>query len=185
MRTKIAVLAVAVIAVSATLGASAYTTGNVSRTANIDVVTDDAGLIALADGTSGDLVTQSGDQLAIDFTAGGAGGVNTDAHYELGNPSDPTNQTAFNISNLDAEAHSFTVEYTNVNTNATGDGTENIQYRVYDSSGTEQAIVSEESTSNSATINVASGETLYVVMVIDTTGLDSSADLSGTFNVSA
>ena len=183
MRTKIAVLAVAVIAVSATLGASAYTTGNVSRTADIDVVSDDVGLIALADGTSGGLVTQSDGQLNINFTNGGAGGVNTDAHYELGDPNDPTNKTAFNISNLDAESHSLTVEYSGV-TGAAVDGTANIEYQIYDGSGSAPVTVSEESTS--ATIsNVASGDTLYVVMVIDTAGLDSSADLSGTLTVSA
>ena len=183
MRTKIAVLAVAVIAISATLGASAYTTGNVSRTASIDVVSDDVGLIALSDGTSGDLVSQSGDQLTIDFTAGSAGGVNGDAHYELGDPTDATNRTAFNISNLDAEAHSLTVEYSGVTGDAL-DGSANIEYQIYDESGSSVATVSEESTT--ATINeVASGETLYVVMVIDTNGLGSTADLSGTLTVSA
>lgn len=174
-----------VIAVSAMLGASAYTTGTVSRSATIDVVADDAGLIALSDGTSGDLVTQSSDgTLAIDFTRGGAGGVNVDASYELGNPSDPVNQTAFNISNLDAESHDLTIEYTGVDAAATGDGTANIQYQVYDSSGTQVAMVSEEDTSKTIS-SVASGDTLYVVMVIDTTGLTSSTSLSGTLTVSA
>ena len=185
MRIKIAALALAVIAISATLGASAYTTGNVSRSASIDVVSDDVGLIALSDGTSGDLVTQaSNGKLAIDFTRGGGGGVNTDASYELGNPSDPVNHTAFNISNLDAETHDLTVEYTGVDAGAVGDGTANIQYQVYDASGTQVATVSEESTS--ATISgVSSGSTLYVVMVIDTTGLTTTTSLSGTLTVSA
>ena len=184
MRTKLIVLAVAIIAVSATLGASAFTTGSVSRSANINVVSDDAGLIALADGTSGDLVTQtSSGKLSIDFTRGGAGGVNPDAHYELGNPSDPANQTAFTVSNLDAESHSLTVEYTGVDAGATGDGTDNVRFELYDA-GTKVATVSEESTS--ATINtVESGSTLNVVMIVDTTGLDNSTSLSGTLQVSA
>ena len=184
MRSKFTVLAVAIIAVSATLGASAYTTGSVSRSANVNVVSDDAGLIALADGTSGDLVWQQSDgTLGIDFTNGGAGGVNPEAHYELGNPSDPTNQTAFNITNLDAESHSLTVEYTGVAATAV-DGTPNIQFRVFDSAGTEVATVTEEATSGTVS-DVASGSTLYVVMVVDTTGLTNSTDLSGTLQVSA
>lgn len=183
MRNKFIVLAVAIIAVSATLGASAYTTGSVSRSANVNVVSDDAGLIALADGTSGDLVwQQSNGMLAIDFTNGGAGGVNPEAHYELGNPDDPTNQTAFNITNLDAESHSLTVEYTGADASAV-DGTDNIQFQIYDGNGNVKT-VSEESTS--ATVSdVASGSTLNVVMVVDTTGLTNSTDLSGTLQVSA
>lgn len=185
MRVKIAALALAVIAISAAVGASAFTTGNVSRSASVDVVSDDAGLIALSDGTSGGLVSQASDgKLSIDFTSGGAGGVNPDATYQLGNPSDPTNQTAFNISNLGAESHDLTVSYENVDAGATGDGTTNIQFQVYDSTGTQVATISEESTS--ATVSgVASGETLYVVMDIDTTGLTNSTSLSGTLNVSA
>jgi hypothetical protein len=185
MRFKIAALALAVIAVSATVGASAFTTGSVTRSTSIDVVNDDTGLIALADGTSGGLVTQeSNGKLTIDFTKGGASGVNPDASYELGDTNDPTNKTAFNISNLDAETHDLTVSYTNVDAGATGDGTPNIQFRIYDSTGTEVGTVSEESTS--ATVSgVASGSTLYVVISIDTTGLTSSTSLSGTLEVSA
>lgn len=181
MRSKLTVLAVAIIAVSATLGASAYTTGSVSRSANINVVSDDAGLIALADGTSGDLVwQQTNGTLGIDFTKGGAGGVNPEAHYELGNPSDPTNQTAFNITNLDAEDHSFSIEYTGADT----DTTPHLTFHVYDSAGTEVATATEENGAQS-TGTVASGSTLYVVMVVDTTGLTNSTDLSGTLQVSA
>ncbi|MFB6254906.1 MAG: hypothetical protein ABEI06_09875 [Halobacteriaceae archaeon] len=183
MKLKIAALGMAVIAVSAIIGASAYTTGSVSRSTSIDVVTDDKGLIALADGTSGGLVTMSSGKLNIDFTQGGASGVNPDATYKLGNPNDATNQSAFNISNLDANSHSMTIEYTGVDSAATGDGTANIEFRIYDSSGTKVATVSEESTS--ATISgVSSGSTLYVVIVIDTTGLTDATSLSGTLKVS-
>lgn len=183
MRTKIAVVAMIVIAATATLGVSAYTTGEVTRDSNVNVVTDDKGLIALSDGTSGGLVAQnSTGALNIDFTAGGASGVNTAAHFELGNPSDPTNQSAFNISNLDAESHDLTVSYTGAG--GTSDADANMEFQIYDSAGTQVGTVSEESTS--ATISGASsGATYYVVIVVDTKGLDSTADLSGTLKVSA
>lgn len=185
MRIKIATIAVAVIAITATFGASAYTSGSVSRTSTIDVVNDDQGLIALSDGTSGGLVsTSSNGKLTIDFTKGGAGGVNPDATYKLGDATDPSNSTAFNITNLDAESHDMTVEYTGVDAGATGDGTSNIQFRVFDGSGTEVATISEESTS--ATISGAgSGTTYYVVIEVDTSGLTNSTSLSGTLTVSA
>lgn len=183
MRLKITALLLAVVVVSATLGASAYTTGSLTRSSSVDVVSDDAGLIGLTDGTSGDLVYQNTDgQLAIDFAQGGATGANTNATFELGNPSDPTNATAFNITNQDATAHDLSVSYTGAG--ATGDSTNAIEFQIYDSTGTSVGTVSEESTS--ATINgVGSGETLYVVIVVDTTGLSSADDLSGTLEVSA
>ena len=182
MRRKFTVLAVAFIAISATLGASAYTTGSVSRSANISVVNDDVGLIALSDGTSGPLVFQNASgALEIDFTKGGASGVNTASHYELGNPADAVNQSAFNITNNDAEAHDLTISYTGA---ALGDADANIEFTVYDSSGAVAATVSEESTS--ATISgAAAGSTYYVVIVVDTYGVQSGTNLSGTLKVSA
>lgn len=185
MQTKYQVVAIAVVAVAltATLGVSAFTTGSLDRSSNVNVVTDDKGLIALSDGTSGDLVKMnSTGSLTIDFTRGGAGGANTDGHFELGNPSDANNQSAFNITNQDATAHDLTIKYTGVSESQDTDA--NIQFQVYDSTGTQVATVSEESTS--ATISsVSSGTTHYVVIVVDTYGLDSSVDLSGTLTVSA
>lgn len=183
MSKKILMIAAVVIAVTATLGVSAYTTGSLDRSSNVNVVSDDAGLIGLADGTSGSLVQQNTTgALTIDFTRGGASGANTAAHFELGNPSDATNQSAFNITNNDAETHDLTVEYTGAG--GTGDTDANIQFQVYDSTGTQVATISEESTSTTLT-SVSSGTTYYVVIVVDTHGLDTTADLSGTLKVSA
>lgn len=182
MRLKIAGVAVALILVAATLGASAFTSGTVTRTSNVNVVNDDTGLLALSDGTSGGLVYQNASgALEIDFTKGGAGGVNAESHYELGNPSDAKNQSAFDITNLDAESHDITVKYTGA---GAGDADANIQFQVYDSTNTKVATVSEESTSDTIT-GAASGDTYYVVVVVDTHGVSSSTDLSGTLEVSA
>ena len=183
MQSKITVLAVAFIAVAATLGASAYTTGSVSRSANIDVVSDDVGLIGLSDGTSGDIVTQTaGGELSIDFAVGTASGVNPNAQYEVGDIANSNTTMAFNVSNLDSEAHSLTIDYTADDTTV-NDGTANVKFRVFDSAGTDLGTASEESP---LTVNsVAAGSTLNVVIVVDTTGLTNSTSLSGTLEVSA
>jgi hypothetical protein len=182
MTKKIIPIAVIVIALTATLGVSAYTTGSLDRSSNVNVVSDDIGLIGLEDGTSGSLVQQnSSGALTVDFTNAGGSGVNTEAHFELGNPSDATNQSAFNITNNDGEAHDLTVKYTGADT---GDGDANIQFQIHDSTGTQVATVSEDSTS--ATISsVSSGSTYYVVIVVDTHGVTTGEDLSGTLSVSA
>jgi hypothetical protein len=183
MRYKIGAVTLTLVLVASVLGASAFTSGSVERTSNVNVVNDDTGLLALEDGTSGGLVFQnSSGALEIDFTKGGAGGANVESHYELGNPSDPTNQTAFNITNNDDESHDIKVSYTGAG--GTADTDDNIKFQVYDSNGDLQGTVSEESTSQTFTA-VSSGSTLYVVMVVDTYGLDNSSDLSGTLKVSA
>lgn len=179
---KIGVLALVIVVASASFAATAFTTGSVDRQANVNVVNDDIGLIALADGTSGGLVFQNASgALEIDFTAGGAGGVNTAAHYELGDPSNANTSYAFNITNLDDESHDFTLSYSGSDTE---DGDSNIQFQVYNSTGAQVGIADEEGSSATLT-GVASGQTHYVVIVVDTHGLTNSTDLSGTLTVSA
>lgn len=182
LKIKLGVIALGLVIASAAIGATAYTSGTVERQSNVNVVSDDQGLIALEDGTSGNLVQQnSNGELTIDFTRNSAAGVNTASHYELGNPSDASNQSAFNITNLDAESHDLTVSYTGADQ---GDADANIQFQIYDGSNTQVATVSEETTS--ATISgVGSGTTHYVVMVVDTHGVSDTSDLSGTLTVSA
>ena len=50
------------------IGASAFTAATVERSASVDVVADNEGLLALTDGNSGNLVFQDGstEQLGID-----------------------------------------------------------------------------------------------------------------------
>ncbi|WP_323676169.1 hypothetical protein [Halorubellus sp. PRR65] len=182
MNREIQLLTVLVVVASLIVGASAFTTGSVERSSSVDVVADNSGLIGLEDGTSGDLVyTNSTNALEIDFSQGGGSGVNTAAHFELGNPTDATNQSAFNITNNDASEHDITVEYTGVTESSDTDA--NIQFQIYDSSGSSVGTLSEESTSATIT-NAAAGSTYHVVVVVDTYGLDTNADLSGTLNVS-
>ncbi len=70
------------------IGASAFTAATVERSANVDVVADNEGLLALTDGNSGNLVSQDGstEQLGIDLESGTAAGANPNATFELGNP---------------------------------------------------------------------------------------------------
>ena len=183
MQTRLLTVAMVVIAVSAAVGMSAFTTGEVTRSSNVDVVNDDVGLLGLVDGNSGDLVQKNGTgALTIDFTRGGkASGVNTAATFELGDPAAPGTTQAFNITNNDASSRDLTISYDiadDTNTAA------NIQFRVYDKAGTEVANVTDETTSDTIT-GAASGATYAVVIVVDTHGLDTTANLSGTLKVSA
>jgi hypothetical protein len=164
-----------------TFGASAFTAGTVDRQANIDVVADSNGLLALIDGNSGNLVYQdaSTEQLSVDFTEGTAGGANVNATFELGNPTDPTNSNAFKLENRDDETHQINVAYAGATTNTE----ENLNFSVYDTSGNIVGSVTEEGTT--ASFTAPAGNTFYVVVTVDTGGgaaatdLTSASDLSG------
>jgi len=188
MRTKLIAIALVVALVSTTFGVSAFTTANMSRTSNVDVVTDDKGLIALEDGTEGSLISQnSTGALSINLANGSADGANVHAHFEFGDVDDPGNHSAFNITNQDTTAHSFTFNYTASNADDdTGDESD-IEFRIFKESSLSSpaATVTGQTDPDGVTIdNVGAGTTLHVVMVIDTEA-DKGEDLSGSLEISA
>jgi hypothetical protein len=163
------------------VGTSAFTTAEVDRQANVDVVADDVGLLGLTDGNSGNLVYQnSSDQLAIDFTNGSADGANTDALFRLGDPADPSGSQAFIITNNDDESHVINASY-NANT---GDAStpENLKFEIYDSGGNNVGTIS--ASGETASWDASANSAYNVVVTVDTghstTVLTSGDDLSGT-----
>lgn len=184
MRKTILVMGIALL-VATTYGTAAYTTGYADRTATIDVVADSTALIGLEDGNSGDIVGDTGgssnDQLVIDFSNTSASGANADGYFELGDPANGNSTYAFNITNNGADARTLTLNYT-LDTDD-GNGEANVTFEVYDSSNNQVLTADDESTGSSSTDGFASGETVHVVVKVDTTGLDSNDDLSGTLRV--
>lgn len=178
-RTLVLVIAALLIAVG--VGASAFSTGYADRTATIDVVADPNGLIGFEDGNSGDLVGISGDELTIDFSNGSATGANTDGYFEIGDPANGNVTSAFNITNNDDTAHTLELNYT-LDT-ADSNSNPNVTYEVYDSSNSQVLTASEESVGTSSTDALAAGETVHVVIKVDTTDMTSSDDLSGDLRV--
>jgi len=117
---------------SAAMGTGAFSAMSAEREANINVVNDGSGLVALTPGEhSGSIVSESDNsgELTIDFTAGGnAGGVNVNSRYQVGyfgekygwmapeealgdNQGDPYAESAFEVINQDTDAHSITIDY--------------------------------------------------------------------------
>lgn len=164
------------------VGTSAFTTADIDRQANVDVVADDTGLLGLTDGNSGNLVFQNADdQLEIDFTKGNASGANTDALFRLGDRTNPSVSQAFVITNNDAEAHTINATY-NTDTNDAPD-TDNLKFEIYDDSNSLVGTVS--AAGDTASLDAAAGESYNVVVTVDTghdgaTVLKSGDDLSGT-----
>lgn len=114
---------------SVVVGSGAFSAAEMNRDANINVVNDSNGLIALTPGPNveSDVVREENGELTIDFTAdGSAGGVNINSRYQVGTfetghnttdaepieeDSDIGNNYAFSIKNLDTTEHTMWVHY--------------------------------------------------------------------------
>ncbi len=183
--TKTLLVAGIILVAGVSVGTSAFTTAQVDRQANVDVVADEAGLLGLTAGNSGELVFQDAEgQLGVDFAAGTAGGANTNALFELGNPADPTGSQAFLITNNDVESHVINAEYTADTTDAATE--ENLKFEVYDGNGDLVDTISASGTD--ASWDAPANEDFYVVITVDTGHssdlLGPDADLSGTLGFS-
>jgi len=178
-KLKVGVLVVLVIASSAAFAASANTSADIDRSASVDVVDDSNGLLSLEPDTTDGVVSQnSTGALSVDFAQGNATGVNTASTFEVGDQANPTTSYAFNITNQDDESRTLDLAY--ALTNSESDSDENIQFKVYNSTGSPLVTASEET---DVSTTLSSGQTAYVVIVVDTHGLGSGDDLTGTLTL--
>lgn len=177
---------IVILAVALTFPTSAFTTTTLERGVTVSVASDDQGLVALIDGHAGGVVeqTQAG-TLTIDFSKGGANGANVNAQFTLGDPANPSSNHAFRIVNQGTQARDFTFSYVLNNPGQDGSG-ENIRFEFYrNTSGSPDKVVSE--TQSDQTISsVGVGESIYVIVEIDTNGVNhANTDLSGTLEIVA
>ena len=132
----------------------------------------DASLVIDVHAESG--VTGDDGRLLIDADEG----VPVDARVAFGDPSAPVERPAFTITNAGNRSRDLVLAYGGTE----GDGpVENVRFRVHDTDGNRVAALSEEG-GRVVVPGVASGETLSVVVVVDSRGLVPTADLSGTFS---
>ena len=166
------VILVIVVAV-ALLGVQASSAASVGETEDgIGVHTDRGALVIDAGEVSGVSTDDGG--LLLDTGTGSAAGVAPSARYTYGDLEDPTATPAFTLSNTDDRAHRLTVSYSGADSE---DPDANVQFRLYDRTGTRLATASEES--GAVTVDLDGHERVYVVVVIDTHGLSPESDLSG------
>ena len=177
-----------------TLGAAAYTSATIDRSATIDVVTDDDGLIGITDSGTSSLITQNGSGLATDMSTANASGVNVDSTLTFGDETSAGTVYAFSVANNYSTARAVTLAYTLDGADPSGD---NVQFKVYNADGT--ALEADTTTTPETLLSVATetanytisetaaspGTLFHVVLVIDTTGVDNTANLSGTLSITA
>lgn len=171
-RTITIILVTAMLFGGSVFAASAFTSAEVTRSASIDVVADNNGIITLTPGSTSAVYLDSNGAMTID-AAQSAQGLNVEGSFTYGDTADPANSNAFSMTNSDSQTRTFTVAANNfANTQSSPSA---VQYKIYDSTGNQIGVVDQNT---DQTFDVASGETIYVVLETDTTGLDSNADLS-------
>lgn len=194
---------------AAAVGSGAFTAMQAGRDADIDVVNDASGLIALDVGPDigSDVVREENGELTIDFTAGGsAGGINIDSRYQVGTfvtgeyPSiaEPLEEDsamgsnyAFSIINQDTVSHTLGVKWIADDIDAYEGCELFLHFAPTDDSDYENRDFGQGNHGNGKdgfTRDVASGEGYYVSILVDTRGATADPediDLSGTLRVSA
>lgn len=178
MRNLRLVVAVALVVIGTqAVGAAAFPVDPLQDGSDAVQSADDP--LVLDEGDVSGLALRDDGTLVVGGADGPAEGVNVGGRFTYGNPAAPTTQPAFTITNTDTEHHDVSIEYAGV----TVDNSEaNVRFHVYDASGTKVATVTEE-TGPTVVPDVAGGATLYVVVVVDTTGVTDEADLSGSLTV--
>lgn len=180
MRRNIVVLISVVAITSVVIGTAAFTSGSVDRAATVDVAGDDAALTGLAPGDSSVVQYDGNNQLVIDYgQATNADGINANSTYTVGDGANANTTYAFNMTNNDDNAHDYTLGYEFDSGAAPGNSS--VTYEVYDGSGTK--LVEATGTSDSNSFTLASTETAYVVMTVDSDGTDPTNDMSGQLTI--
>jgi hypothetical protein len=184
---------------SALLGTAATTTFNLNdRGVSANVVTDSSGAIALTDTEQGDIINYTSDELEIDFTEGGASGVNVGSTVTIGNTADPAGgDAAFTITNQSTHDVDLTIEFKGDGFVANDSGS---FIRFVFENGTSGVV--ETLTANSTTVpgstdtvsvshdnadDVAPGETIFAAILVDADNgsSDTTENLSGVLNITA
>lgn len=134
--------------------------------------------VELEQGSVSGISIDKGEYL-IDTTVGSSGGLPVGAEVTYGAPASPTEQPAFTVNAAKDSSQELQFRYVGVTDE---NDAHNVQFRIFDATGSKIAHFSEETQSKS--LRLSPNETLYVVVVINTEGLEKGTDLSGSFEVS-
>lgn len=189
-RASILAIVALVLLASTAFSSSAFSNATLERESTVSVTTDDDALIALIDGHPGSgLIEQTdGGTIEIDFGRGGAAGATERTMFEFGSTTEPASNHGFRIVNQGPNPRGLTVSFSLAGSDG-GDAARNVVFRFYHDAGTDGSIDATRSVSEEdgqATIpSVAPGDTVYVVVTVDTRNLGAGADLSGDLSVTA
>ena len=124
------------------------------------------------------VVTNNAGTLMVGLGSKQGVGVPVNAHFTFGDPDQPTDSYLFTVHNTDTTTHTLGLRYDMI---SDWNDRANVRFTVYDSRGVQVGAFTEV---DGLTLEgVASGQTLFVVLTVDTYGLAPSNDLSGTIRI--
>jgi hypothetical protein len=192
---------------AATLGTGAFTTVSTSRSVSVDVVNDEEGLIGLMAGDHQGIEINDDGGLVIDFEGPEGEGVNINSQYIWVDPDDPASDYAFKIVNNDSQEYDdLILEYeleddSWVDNSTTYSNESFIKFHTHGSGDPEGYWADLKAPNNalgtpipvsknlptSGPVDFGSGQEMYVVVEVNTTGslATTDDDLTGSLTIKA
>jgi hypothetical protein len=192
-KTSLLALVVGLLVASSFVGAAAFTSATVTRDSTVGVSADTSALVGLEPGSVNGVSETSEGKLNVNL-AGTATGLNIDSTFTYGDASSvsSSNAYAFKMTNGYDGKQTYTVEYKQDSStfSDSAGSTDNLKFEFYtgdstpltDSTG-DNVVITEGG--NGQSFELTSGQTVYVVISVDTNGLVSSDDLSGQIKITA
>lgn len=170
-------------------GSGAFTTGTLEdRAAVIPVAADSEGNFRLFSGPDQGMVRENPEthRLEIDFqqfVEQDYAGANVGAEFWLGDDADPTNSYAFGMENRSGSDLDVTFDY-QVDDESNNDPYESaLEFQIFDDVGDLRA--THRAPNSTTTFGMDEGETLYIVLLVDSTNGLTANDLSGALTIHA
>ena len=185
-KVSLAVLVVGFLVASSFVGTAAFTTATVTRSSSVGISADDTAVIGLDAGDNVAGVSDTGDKLNVNL--GNGNGLNIESSFVYGDSSsvEANDDYAVAMTNNAGSSVEFTVNY-NVDTDP-GSST-SLEFKFYDGDSSplqasgSHVVVTEGGSGQ--TFTLTSGQTVYIVISVDTSGLTSGDDLSGDLEITA
>lgn len=177
---KISIILVILLSSGVFVSTVAFESFNADRSAEIDVVSDDVGLIGLEPGDSSVVFLQDEDLLTIDLGQTGAQGLNLESVLQVGDDQSPETSQAFIVTNNDQEERDITFNY---QLDSEVEPDDSVTFQVFDDQGSNVGEFSDSASLDEQSL--PSGQSFFVTLEIDTSELSSEDDLSGTLVVQA
>lgn len=185
-KTSLLALVVGLLVASSFVGAAAFTSATVERDATVGVSADSSALVGLEAGEVDGISESSDGELEIELGAGN--GLNIESTFTFGDSDSPSGTYAFAMANNGDSSQQYTVDYVQASNFADSDADANLEFNFYNSDGTaltgtqgNDVVITEDGDGQS--FSLSSGETVYVVISVDTQGLTKSDDLSGDIEI--
>jgi hypothetical protein len=165
---------------AAVLSTGAHSSASLDRQANIDIVDDSNGVLALTDESSTDLVRIEDGNLLIDFDTGSGTGVAPNSVYTINH--------AFGLTNNDGIPYDVTLTYELDDYSGGSPAWANIFFYVTDGDGNQYTFQAKEQSGNANSVtvpDVTPGEMLDFKIRVDVKGADTGDNLNGTLHIDA